>query len=1242
MLRRREMLGLLVDWGYRADGIPVRLFGAWTTLPAGPATLAAKTGSRILPIAIHRQPDDTFDVSLADRHRGRLVRPRRAPAGDPGHRRRPARQHRRGAGPVVQLQADLAGDPAEAADLERRADAHAGRHRRPRSGDGRSAAWIAVAALVTARAVAAVRGRLLIARLVAGLPPARGAARAPGRARRRPLVPGDARPGGPGPAEPAAGSADGPGRRRSRLRDRGPSRRQRPARPRAPRPASVPARRPLLPRGRAARRPSAGASIVGADGHRDARRSSPRRSRRVDAVIFVGLHFGSLELPALLPRAAGRRGGRRRWRRSTTRTCRPGSSGPRGAVGIRIVGLREARRELLAALRAGTSVGLVGDRDLTGGGTADRRSSARRRRLPLGPALLAIETGAPAVRHGVRRTTPGRYLGTPRAASTCRPTASRRERVTATTAVDRRGLRARHRGRARAVVGGLLPDLAGPRGRRASARGRRSRRARRPREPAATREPPIPSATAARSAEVGGPTCTSTPSPRTAPPTSCRSSSTSRAAATSTSSPSPTTSASTPRWPARAMARDRGLPLEVIVGEEVTTLGGHLLALFIERPHPALPLAALDDRRRPRRGRPGRSRPIPSCPTRCAPRAGCCGGCSTTPTRPSVPTRSRRSTRRRSGGRGTIGSCASPTTTAWPRSATAMPTPSRRSASAGRPSRAAAARDLRRGHRGRGTTDHGGAFHGTAGQVGVFGQQLRKRAVDARDEVAGPRPARRHRPRPRLSRRPRPAPALRTAGPARRGRAVKIGLVCPYIYPASGGVAQHVRFLYENLRQRGHDVRILTASHGPQRASEGDIIRLGVGFSVPINASVGTLTFSPRYLTQIGDDARARAVRRPPLPRAVRAVPVALPAARVDERQRRDVPRLRRLLAVVRVRQPGAAAATRLGCTAGSPSAPRRATSSTATSRATTRSSPTASTSRRFANAVPIARWQDGTPNVLFVGRHEPRKGLLDLLKAHRILRKTGSDPRLLVVGSGPQEREARRYVATRGLKGVEFLGRVSDAEKAQLFRTADVYASPATGGESFGIVLLEAMAAGTPIVASDIHGYKGVVRRGREGLLVPPREPRELADGHRPPAARPRAARADGRRGPRRAPRSSAGRGSRPRSTTTTASSSAAWPPAGTLPAGFHGGRSLRRPRRSGPGRPPQSRRGRAAPPDGRRPSRLARLRERQPPDRGRVGDHEAGQAEGDRQRDQGRAEAAASRGRGPRCSTGNWKAYR
>ncbi len=322
---------------------------------------------------------------------------------------------------------------------------------------------------------------------------------------------------------------------------------------------------------------------------------------------------------------------------------------------------------------------------------------------------------------------------------------------------------------------------------------------------------------------------------------------------------------------------------------------------------------------------------------------------------------------------------------------------------------------------------------------------------------------------------------------------MKIGLVCPYIYPAPGGVAQHVRFLYEGLRQRGHDVRILTASHGPQRSSEGDIIRLGVGFSVPINASVGTLTFSPRYLSQIGamlerEKFDVLHFHEPFVPflslfllRESTSVNVATfhayagfsPSYEFGSRALRGhAKRLHGRIAVSAAARhfidrffPGDYKVIPNGVDIG-----------------------------RFANAVPIARWQDGTPNVLFVGRHEPRKGLLDLLKAHRILRKTGSEARLLVVGHGPQEREARRYVATRGLQGVEFLGRVTDDAKAQLFRTADVYASPATGGESFGIVLLEAMAAGTPIVCSDIHGYKGVVRRGREGLLVPPRAPRELA----------------------------------------------------------------------------------------------------------------------------------------------------
>jgi phosphatidylinositol alpha-mannosyltransferase len=322
---------------------------------------------------------------------------------------------------------------------------------------------------------------------------------------------------------------------------------------------------------------------------------------------------------------------------------------------------------------------------------------------------------------------------------------------------------------------------------------------------------------------------------------------------------------------------------------------------------------------------------------------------------------------------------------------------------------------------------------------------------------------------------------------------VKIGLVTPYVYPLPGGVNQHVRYLYENLRLRGHDVRILSSSHGLQRASEGDVIRIGKGFSMPANGSVGTVTVSPRFLSQVRDVLDREQFdllhfHEPFVPflslvvlGLSNSVNIATfhayggfsPAYELGSRlMRRPAERLHGRIAVSAAARhfidryfPGDYKVIPNGVDVG-----------------------------RFQRAVPIARWQDGTRNILFVGRFEPRKGLLDLLKAYRILRKTGCHCRLLVIGGGPQEKEARRYLMMHKMGGVEFLGRVSDDERDALFKTADVYCSPATGRDSFGIVLLEAMAAGTAIVCSDIHGYKGVVRRGREGLLVPPGKPKPLA----------------------------------------------------------------------------------------------------------------------------------------------------
>ena len=322
---------------------------------------------------------------------------------------------------------------------------------------------------------------------------------------------------------------------------------------------------------------------------------------------------------------------------------------------------------------------------------------------------------------------------------------------------------------------------------------------------------------------------------------------------------------------------------------------------------------------------------------------------------------------------------------------------------------------------------------------------------------------------------------------------MKIGLVSPYVYPLPGGVTQHVQHLYANLRLRGHDVRIITSSHGLQRASEGDVIRIGKGFSMPANGSVGTITVSPRYMSQVRDVLEREQFdllhfHEPLVPflspivlRESRSVNIATfhaysgfsPAYELTSRLLGPiVSRLHGRIAV--------SAAARHFIDRYFPGDYKVI--------------PNGVDVDFFQRAVPLARWQDGRRNLLFVGRLEERKGFIHLLKAYRILRKAGCDCRLLVAGSGPQEREARRYVLTRRLQGVEFLGRVSDTEKAQLFRTADVYISPATGRESFGIVLLEAMAAGAPIVCSDIHGYKGVVRRGEQALLVPPRNPKAIA----------------------------------------------------------------------------------------------------------------------------------------------------
>lgn len=139
-------------------------------------------------------------------------------------------------------------------------------------------------------------------------------------------------------------------------------------------------------------------------------------------------------------------------------------------------------------------------------------------------------------------------------------------------------------------------------------------------------------------------------------------------------------------------------------------------------------------------------------------------------------------------------------------------------------------------------------------------------------------------------------------------------------------------------------------------------------------------------------------------------------------------------------------------------------------------------------NAVEIDRyrladpWPTEGPTIFFVGRHEPRKGLAVLLDA---LTGLPAEVRLWVGSDGPETAELQRRTA--GDPRIEWLGRISEEEKLSRLRGADLFCAPSLRGESFGVVLLEAMAAETPIVASELPGYAKVAHAGRDAVLVEP-----------------------------------------------------------------------------------------------------------------------------------------------------------
>lgn len=140
----------------------------------------------------------------------------------------------------------------------------------------------------------------------------------------------------------------------------------------------------------------------------------------------------------------------------------------------------------------------------------------------------------------------------------------------------------------------------------------------------------------------------------------------------------------------------------------------------------------------------------------------------------------------------------------------------------------------------------------------------------------------------------------------------------------------------------------------------------------------------------------------------------------------------------------------------------------------------------RFHQKAPqMAKFKDGKVNILFVGRLDKRKGVKFLLSTFKLVSERLPGVRLIIVGEGPEGNQAKRFARQNNLENVEFAGMVSGAKLPSYYATADIFCSPATHGESFGIVLLEAMATGLPVVAFDNPGYRAVFPKYASEFLV-------------------------------------------------------------------------------------------------------------------------------------------------------------
>ncbi len=326
---------------------------------------------------------------------------------------------------------------------------------------------------------------------------------------------------------------------------------------------------------------------------------------------------------------------------------------------------------------------------------------------------------------------------------------------------------------------------------------------------------------------------------------------------------------------------------------------------------------------------------------------------------------------------------------------------------------------------------------------------------------------------------------------------MKIGIVSQSYYPRFGGVTEHVHHTAVELRRRGHDVTIITSRfRGGAVERLPDVERIGYNLLIPFNGAFVDLAVGIRLRSQLRGLLRRH--RFDVLHTHAPLVPT-LPLIAIETAECPQVGTFHttggpsRLLELFR--RPLEHRLQRLDA--------RIAVSETAREYAaryfpgTYHIIPNGVDTDRFHPGVaPFEAWRDpARVNVLFVGRLDPRKGVHLLLDAMpEVVRRTAGRARLLVVGDSYLRSKYEAAVPAALRDHVRFFGHVPAADLPRWYATGDIFVSPASGNESFGIVLVEAMAAGRTVLASDIPGYRSVVIPDENGVVFPPGDREALA----------------------------------------------------------------------------------------------------------------------------------------------------